>query len=56
MIVFANSKGEAYKIANKDMQESFDRKLEEYFRNPNPMIKDMTGAGWALKTGIEIIE
>lgn len=56
MVVFANSKEEAFKIANRDMNDSFNRQLEAYVRNPNPMIRDLTGSGWALKSGIQVIK
>lgn len=54
MIVFANSKEEAWKIADQDMRESMKRQLDNAI--PNPMIQDLDGYAEAMKSNIEILQ
>lgn len=53
MIVFANSKLEAWQIADKDMRESMDRQLKN--AKPHEFIRDLTGYGEAMKSNVELI-
>lgn len=52
MIVFANSKQEAYKIADIDIRESLQRKLS--YAIESKFIKDIDGYAEALKSTIKL--
>lgn len=53
MLVFANSKEEAWKIADRDMAESLERMLKN--APPHPFLKNRTGYTEALKTSVKRI-
>lgn len=52
MIVFANSKTEAWSIAEKDMKESLERKLAN--AEPNEMMENLDGYTEAMKSQVRI--
>lgn len=54
MTVFANSKKEAYEIAERDMSESLERMLEN--QKPHPFLSRVTGYTDAIKSSVEIIK
>lgn len=53
MIVYANSKLEAYKIADKDMQDSMKRQLKN--AKPDPRISCLEGYAEAMKSNVEVM-
>lgn len=53
-LVEATSKNEAYEIANREMKESMDRQLAG--AEPHPQIRNMSGAAWALKSWVKIVD
>lgn len=54
MVVFANSKLEAWEIAEKDMAESLRKQLST--AQPHTFIQSLDGYSEALRTGIKIIK
>lgn len=54
MIVFANSKLEAYQIADKDMSESMDKMIRN--AKPHEFVSELRGYGEAMKSSVELLK
>lgn len=54
MLVVSTSKEAAWELANRMMKESMDKMIAS--AEPRSDIRNLSGAGWALKSGTEIIK